>query len=62
MAQPPGCFEGGFILVFGVCVCAFDLFLIFFSFCSLWMKWFKRESDSGKSEQCQCFLMQAVLL
>lgn len=61
VAQTSGCLEGGFVLGFGVCVCALGLFY-YFSFCAVWMKHFKRESDSGKSEHCQCFLMQAALL
>lgn len=46
VAQTPGCFEGGFVLVLGGCDCGFSFF--FFSFCGLWMKQFKRESSSGK--------------
>lgn len=63
VAQTPSCFEGVFVLAFGGCVCSFVCCWFFFSFL-----WSVDEAIQERikfreiSEQCKCFLMQAVLL
>lgn len=59
MAQTLGCFQGGFVLVSGVCVWGLVLFFLFF----LSGDETFQESSSGKSlSSVKCLLLQAVLL